>query len=153
MNQFDSQFLPELSRKCLVMFREGDKMGYLDPDLAYCFTLGENGFNLVASHGDVYELIEHVKSSRGAEVQSAQCFGIWTRGWAAPLSDDESHTGPPSLHPDRKRVLMACLVSADSSMATAMFINNEVIVDTGDASGMLEGALRSIFEKTAYVNN
>lgn len=152
MKQFDAQVLPELSRKCLEMFREGDKLGHLNPDLAYGFTIGEKHFNLLGSHGDLYELIEHIRTTRGVDIQNSQCFGVWTRGWAAPLSND-GHTGAPSKHPDRKRVLMTCLVGIDGSMATAMFINNEVIVDTGKASGMLEQALRTIFVKTSYANN
>lgn len=100
----------------------------------------------VASHPDVYSLIDEVIAETPFTVRSADILAILTSGWAAPLTNGEV-TGAPSAHPERRRVrLMTFVRRSDLKMASVLRFGdtNETVYDDGEATGSLAEALLSL---------
>jgi len=93
-------------------------------------------------NGDVYRLIESITPD-----DSVNYYAVITGGWAAPTDNDEYQDLPPSLHPERRRVELVCLVSRDGEVASALQMegNDELTIDEGNAQGSLADAVAGIF--------
>lgn len=92
--------------------------------------------------GDVYRLIESITPADGINY-----YAVITGGWAAPNQNDEYQDLPPSLHPERRRVELVCLVSRDGEVASALQMegNDGLTIDEGNAQGSLADAVAGIF--------
>lgn len=132
---------------------KGDSFGFdLPSAMLVGIKLDENG-NLadvqpeVASHGDVYQLLDSVKPSL---VKGFDALAIVTCGWAAPISEGQSEPdGAPSEHPDRRRVrLFVC--ATRSEMVSVLRFQDEAdtpILDAGEARGPLAEAIADLMNR------
>lgn len=66
---------------------------------------------------DIYALMEN-HGTKLADKHDTLAF--YTCGWASPTNGDENDDLPPSLHPQRKRVALLCLVSKNGDFGSAM---------------------------------
>jgi hypothetical protein len=108
---------------------------------------GEVTVEPVASHADVYELIDEVIAETPFSVRSSDVLAVLTSGWAAPLNANGEVEGAPSQHAQRRRVrLMACVRRSDLRMVSVLRFgdNDETVVDEGEATGSLADALLSL---------
>ena len=132
---------------------KGESFGFDLPNaMLVGIKLDENG-NLadvqpeVASHGDVYQLLDSVKPSL---VKGFDALAIVTCGWAAPISEGQSEPdGAPSEHPDRRRVrLFVC--ATRSEMVSVLRFQDEAdtpILDAGEARGPLAEAIADLMNR------
>ena len=100
----------------------------------------------LASHGDIYRLIDSVEKST---VQGFDALGLVTCGWAAPIAQGQTEPDvAPSEHAQRRRVrLFACVTR--NGMASVLRFQDDaenVITDEGQASGPLADAVLALFE-------
>ena len=102
----------------------------------------------ISSDPDVYKLLEKNVASPLRIVGLA----ITTSGWAAPLNADGEMDCPPSKHPDRKRVLLVVVVTADELMSSMRFADSEEVLTEENGSGSLADALCNAFERIADGN-
>lgn len=102
----------------------------------------------ISSDPDVYKLLEQNVTSPLKIVGLA----ITTSGWAAPLNADGEMDCPPSEHPDRKRVLLVAVVTADELMSSMRFADSEEVITEENGSGSLADALCKAFERIADGN-
>lgn len=72
---------------------------------------------------------------------------VFTSGWASPVGDNKHDETPPSLHPLRKRVNLACVTARLGGQASALRMegNDELITDDGKARGFLAEAINELF--------
>jgi len=96
------------------------------------------------SNGDVYELLSD-RESVTALVQYDTVL-VATCGWAAPVGDDNNTDLPPSLHPKRRRVRLACVLNDDGVASVLRFSDmpDETITDEGLGVGSLAEALDNL---------
>jgi len=66
---------------------------------------------------DIYALMENYGTKLASEHDA---LAIYTVGWASPNNGDENDDLPPSIHPQRKRVALLCLVTKDGQFGSAM---------------------------------
>lgn len=92
---------------------------------------------------DIYDLLSEWGSNYETATHHPHAFAVLTTGWAAPLGDNGEVEGQPSKHPERRRVVLFCVVSADGSLASRMVFGDdpEPVDDDGSASGALAEAL------------
>lgn len=100
----------------------------------------------IGSDFDVYHLL-----SQQVEKSSLKLAGlaVTTSGWAAPLNADGEVEGAPSEHPERRRVLLVALVTAEEIMSAVRFADTEEINLDSNGTGALADALREAFERIA----
>lgn len=92
----------------------------------------------IGSSPDVYDLLDiEVKSPL-----NIVGLAVTTSGWAAPLNADGEVEGAPSQHPERKRVLLVAVVTADELMSSMRFADSEEVITDGNGTGALADALR-----------
>lgn len=102
----------------------------------------------VSENGDVYELLAD-KASVKALAEHEQVL-VSTCGWAAPVDDDENDPDlPPSIHPKRRRVRLACYLSDEGVASVLRFSDtpDETVTDEGNATGSLAEALEKLRKK------
>lgn len=95
--------------------------------------------DLEQRHKDVYRLVDAIYPEK-----SVNYYAVITGGWASPNDGTDC---PPSLHPERKRVELLCLVSRDGQIASALSMSGktELVIDEGKATGSLAEAVAGIF--------
>jgi len=101
----------------------------------------------ISENGDVYELLKD-KESVKALAEHDQVL-VATCGWAAPVNSDEGDEIAPSLHPDRRRVRLACFLCDDGVASVLRFSDtpDETVTDEGNARGSLADALEQLRKK------
>lgn len=103
----------------------------------------------ITSNGDVYELLND-KASVKALADYDKVL-VATCGWAAPVDDgdDENSELPPSVHPKRRRVRLACVLSDEGVASVLRFSDtpDETVTDEGNAKGSLADALEKLRKK------
>lgn len=100
----------------------------------------------LASHGDIYQLIDSVEKST---VQGFDALGLVTCGWAAPLAQKTSEPDvAPSQHPERRRVRLFVCVNREGMASVLRFQDDaeNTILDEGEASGPLADAVKSLLD-------
>ena len=106
---------------------------------------------LVAEHGDVYELLDNSDSAKIAKV--SDFIAVITCVWASPITknddgdDDDDHLAP-SQHPERRRVRLLVLASKNGVASVLRFSDkpDEIVSDSGNARGSLADAVSSLYE-------
>jgi hypothetical protein len=101
---------------------------------------------LVAEHGDVYELLESPVSYAVANLSDAVV--LRTNGWAAPRTGDEADDEvAPSKHPERRRVRLLVVAKAGETVSVLRFTDDwaNPVFDEGQATGSLADAVQSLF--------
>lgn len=100
-----------------------------------------------SENGDVYKLLDDLDNI--VRLIPYDGFGIVTVGWAAPLTTDDNHfDGPPSQHPERKRVRLFCYCNAQGDISSSIRFkdSNEVTYDENKATGSLKDAMSMMFK-------
>ena len=100
----------------------------------------------VAEMEDIYDLLGNPLSALIA--QQVGTIAVETCGWASPVGDDGEFDGvPPSRHPERRRVHLTVVASANETASALRFSDDwfEPIFDYGDAHGALADAVQSLF--------
>ena len=104
---------------------------------AVLYGVTEDGSNFELGRApDVYDLLD-------GEYPSAGVVGlaIHTTGWAAPLNSDGEVEGAPSKHPERRRVALVTVMTAEGMGSALSFADDpdEVITDSS-GTGQLSDA-------------
>lgn len=131
---------------------KGDEFGFDLPQAMLVGLRTDDEGNLVdvqpevASHGDIYVLLESVKPAILAEFSA---IGLVTCGWAAPIAQQDDEETAPSQHPERRRVRL--FVCADrNEMASVLRFKDDAenpITDEGQATGPLAEALANLMRR------
>lgn len=102
---------------------------------------------LVAEHGDVYEMLDAPEATLVARLSDAVV--VRTSGWASPIADgDDPEAGVrPSEHPQRRRVRLLVVAKAGETASALRFTDDweNPIFDEGQATGSLADAVQSLF--------
>lgn len=100
---------------------------------------------LVAEHGDVYELLDSPISSTVAQLSDS--IILRTCGWASPRNNDDNDELAPSKHPERRRVRLLVCANAYETASALRFSDDwdNPVYDEGQAVGSLADAVRSLF--------
>ena len=87
---------------------------------------------------DVYDLLDGEYPCTGIVG-----LAVHTTGWAAPLNKDGGVDGQPSKHPERRRVALVTVKTAEGVFSALSFADNpdELITDE-NGSGQLSDALK-----------
>ena len=101
----------------------------------------------ISKNGDVYELLSD-KESVKALADYDQVL-VATCGWASPVEQDGDDEIPPSAHPKRRRVRLACYLSDEGVASVLRFSDtpDETVTDEGNAKGSLADALEKLRTK------
>lgn len=138
---------------------KGDEFAFdLPKAMLVGITLDENGDFAdiqaeVASHGDIYTLLETVSPN---VLSGFQVFGLVTCGWAAPIANgQEEPEVAPSQHDQRRRVrLFVCAkLSEQASVLRFQDDSDEPVSDAGEARGPLAEALAELAIRANATNN
>ena len=100
-----------------------------------------------SENGDVYQLLGDLDSI--VKLIPYDGFGIVTVGWAAPLAkDNDDFDGPPSQHPEKRRVRLFCYCNAQGNVSSSIRFkdNDEVTYDENQATGSLKNAMTAMFK-------
>jgi hypothetical protein len=106
---------------------------------AVLYGVTEDGSNFELGRApDVYDLLD-------GEYPSAGVVGlaVHTTGWAAPLNPDGEVEGAPSKHPERRRVALVAVMTAEGMGSALSFADDpdEIITDSS-GTGQLSDALK-----------
>jgi hypothetical protein len=106
---------------------------------AVLYGVTEDGSNFELGRApDVYDLLD-------GEYPSAGVVGlaVHTTGWAAPLNSDGEVEGAPSKHPERRRVALVAVMTAEGMGSALSFADDpdEIITDSS-GTGQLSDALK-----------
>lgn len=137
---------------------KGDEFGFdLPKAMLVGITLDENGDFAdiqpeLASHGDIYTLLESVSPETLA---GFQVFGVVTCGWAAPIAGSDDEETAPSQHPQRRRVRLFVCAKLKEQASVLRFQDeaDEAVTDAGDASGPLSEAIAELAVKANATQN
>lgn len=92
---------------------------------------------------DVYDLLDNVEPTPIKIVGLA----VTTSGWASPLNENGEVDCPPSQHPQRKRVCLVALVTADEMLSAMRFADEDDVITDTNGQGSLADALRDAFTR------
>ena len=106
---------------------------------AVLYGVTEDGSNFELGRApDIYDLLDGEYPSTGVVG-----LAIHTTGWAAPLNSDGEVEGAPSKHPERRRVALVTVMTAEGMGSALSFADepDEVITDSS-GTGQLSDALK-----------
>lgn len=108
---------------------------------------------LLDTEGSVHELsrfvdvYEGLKQVSGTQLRPEHIgLGVFTTGWAAPLTTATESTCPPSDHPDRVKVQLCTVLDRDFQNVSVLLLEGETtpLVEC-DGEGSLADALTAAF--------
>ena len=111
---------------------------------AVLYGVTEDGSNFELGRApDVYDLLDSEYPSKGIVG-----LAIHTTGWAAPLNEHGEADGQPSKHPERRRVALVTVMTAEGMGSALSFADDpdEIITDE-NGSGQLSDALKKCLSK------
>lgn len=116
---------------------------HLDESMLFGMTVSPNGVvrtDLLDTHPDIYDLLDTEPNMKdyGYAV-------VVTTGWAAPLDENgEVAGGAPSKNPMRRRVRLVICANREMVASVLRFqdASEDIIVDSGEATGSLNDAVR-----------
>jgi hypothetical protein len=136
--------------KALETLKYLDNMDIFGIDTAEAKTAGLYSVSgetteLVAEHGDVYDLLDNPMSSMVAQLSDSVI--VRTCGWAAPIARGDDDEVAPSQHPERRRVRLLVCANATDTASVIRFSDDwdNPVYDEGQATGALADAVRSLF--------
>jgi hypothetical protein len=112
---------------------------------------------VLGSNSDVYSLLENDYSDH----QELIGIAVQATGWAAPLNPETGETdGPPSQHPERRRVVLVATITSYGFCSALKFatqrtglVIEETEFEEEHPSGVLWDALNKCFEKMKPIKN
>ena len=114
---------------------------------AVLYGVAEDGSYLELDRApDIYDLLD-----RDYPYHDIVGLAVHTTGWAAPLNSDGESDGPPSKHPERKRVALVTVKTVEGFGSALSFADkpDEIITDEkGD--GKLADALQECLLKMMW---
>lgn len=106
---------------------------------AVLYGVTEDGSNFELGRApDVYDLLD-------GEYPSAGVVGlaVHTTGWAAPLNSDGEVEGAPSKHPERRRVALVAVMTAEGMGSALSFADDpDAVITDSSGTGQLSDALK-----------
>jgi hypothetical protein len=106
---------------------------------AVLYGVTEDGSNFELGRApDVYDLLD-------GEYPSAGVVGlaVHTTGWAAPLNSDGEVEGAPSKHPERRRVALVTVMTAEGMGSALSFADDpDAVITDSSGTGQLSDALK-----------
>lgn len=108
------------------------------------YSVSGESTTLIMEHGDIYEMLENPVAS--AIATASDSVIVTTCGWASPNNDGEQMI-PPSMHPERRRVLVVICANATETASAVRFSDDweNPVYDEGEAVGLLNDAIRLLF--------
>jgi len=108
------------------------------------YSVSGESTTLIMEHGDIYEMLENPLTS--AVAIASDSVIVTTCGWASPNNVGEQMI-PPSMHPERRRVLVVICANATETASAVRFSDDweNPVYDEGEAVGFLNDAIRSLF--------
>lgn len=106
---------------------------------AVLYGVTEDGSNFELGRApDIYDLLDGEYPSTGVVG-----LAVHTTGWAAPLNSDGETDGAPSKHPERRRVALVTVMTAEGMGSALSFADDpdEIITDSS-GTGQLSDALK-----------
>jgi len=95
---------------------------------------------------DMYDLLD-----REYPYNDIVGLAVHTTGWAAPLNKDGGVDGQPSKHPERKRVALVTVMTAEGMCSALSFADNPDELITDDkGEGQLSDALKECLLKMMW---
>ena len=107
---------------------------------AVLYGVTEDGSNFELGRApDIYDLLEGEYPSKGIVG-----LAVHTTGWAAPLNENGETDGAPSKHPERRRVALVTVMTAEGMGSALSFADepDEIITDSS-GTGQLSDALKN----------
>ena len=115
----------------------------MDNAVVYGVTKDGSSFEL-GRGANVYDLLE-------GEFPSVGIVGlaVHTTGWAAPLNADGEADGRPSKHPERRRIALVLVITAEGDASALSFADDpdDLELDEGSDDGDLFHALRKCLSR------
>lgn len=96
----------------------------------------------VIANGDVYDLLESDEVRELA--QNADALALFTSGWGAPTSDDDTEQVAPSKHPQRQRVVLLVVANKHGIVANMRKGTDDIVINE-EGRGALADALTDLF--------
>lgn len=96
----------------------------------------------IALGADIYELLDDVREKSPLAISG---LGVVTSGWACPLDENGEATTAPSLHPERKRVGLVTLITAEGLVSSMKFADGDEVISDTTGQGSLAIALNEAF--------
>jgi hypothetical protein len=106
---------------------------------AVLYGVTEDGSNFELGRApDIYDLLDEKYPSTGVVG-----LAVHTTGWAAPLNEHGETDGAPSKHPERRRVALVTVMTAEGMGSALSFADDpdEIITDES-GTGQLSDALK-----------
>lgn len=97
---------------------------------------------------DIYQLVETISKDGSALIWDA--IVVTTQGWAAPIDPQDRNKDidiPPSKHAQRRRVLLACIVTPNDGISSVLKLEDEEAMFDTTGEGDLANALSQIYTK------
>ena len=91
---------------------------------------------------DVYDLLESDEVRELA--QNSDALALFTSGWGAPISNDDTDEVAPSKHPQRQRVVLLVVANKHGVIATMRKGTDDIIIEE-EGRGALADALTELF--------
>lgn len=107
----------------------------------------------LASHHDVYTLLDSNQLARDASAYSKFC--LVTTGWAAP-ADELMGEVPPSQHPESRRVRVLMLADGDVLVSSYRFGDSDEVIyneESSNGRGSLQDAIEALIESVKIHRN
>jgi hypothetical protein len=106
---------------------------------AALYGVTEDGSNFELGRApDVYDLLDGEYPSTGVVG-----LAIHTTGWAAPLNSDGEVEGAPSKHPERRRVALVTVMTAEGMGSALSFADSpDELITESSGTGQLSDALK-----------
>ena len=124
------------------VLQDWPERNHFDMDEARVFHANDDGtFTDVLLNGDVYQAL--AIASIHPMLGHVVALGTETCGWAAPLTNGDTD-GPPSEHPERRRVRLVTVMTRDLQSGSCITFEdtNKRTLDEGEATGSLALALQ-----------
>jgi hypothetical protein len=106
---------------------------------AVLYGVTEDGSNFELGRApDIYDLLDSEYPSKGIVG-----LAVHTTGWAAPLNENGEVDGQPSKHPERRRVAIVTVMTAEGMGSALSFADepDDIITDSS-GTGQLSDALK-----------
>jgi hypothetical protein len=93
---------------------------------------------------DVYDLLDQVVEPTPLKVVG---LAVTTSGWASPLNENGEVDCPPSQHPERRRVVLVAVATAEELLSAMRFADADEVITETNGQGSLADALRDAFTR------
>ncbi len=121
---------------------------FAKPDAEIYGVTEQEQFIKLSTAGDVYSLLDN-----SYNCENYIGLSIHATGWGAPLNEDGEIDSAPSEHSERRRMAIVVMVTKEGMGSALCFADdiNDIITDSGSASGVLADALQDCWDRSLQV--